>query len=149
MSRMISPLGLQYSVKEFVEGSTGIPTLIRRDEMTLPEEKPYVIVTILPSTSYAISKGKEAVQSKHNLQLDVYGTSKRNISDMHYVLSDLIAFGSFPYYTEDAELTDKILEFSDEVIESPFFADELNKTSGHHSMHFGVSIFVVRHRRNN
>lgn len=149
MSRKITPLGLQYSVKEFVESSTGINTLIRIDGMELPKEKPYIIVTILPSTSYAIAKGREAVQTKYSLQLDVYGESKRSISDIHYELSDLLTFGEFPYFTEDAVITDKTLEFDDEIIESPIFSDEVYKTSDFHSMHFGVSVFIVRHKRLN
>lgn len=146
MRKLFSPLGLQYSVKKFIEDSTDIQTELRRDGMTLPS-KPYMIVTELPSTSYQLSKGKEAVQTKHALQVDMYGESKRDISDMHKEVRDLMMFGRFDYYTEDGVKTDLQLEFDDEIIESPVFSDEYTKESNHHSMHIGADVYIVRHRR--
>lgn len=147
MSRQITTLGIQASIKEFVERSTGIPTHIRRDGMEPPKVKPYVIVTPLPTTSYALSKGKEAIRTHHAMQLDVYGKSKYEISAIQAELSDLVMFGRFPYFTEDGEETTRLLEFEDDVIESPIFSDDLSKTSSHHSVHIGVNVIIVRHKR--
>lgn len=146
MRKLFSPLGLQYSVKKFLEDSTGIETDIRYDGMKVAK-KPRLVVTILPSTTYQISKGKEAVQTKHALQVDVYGRTKREVSDMHWMLSDLLTFGEFVYHTDNGEETDLVLAFDDEIIESPIFSDEYAEESKHHSMHFGVSVFIVRHKR--
>lgn len=146
MSRMVTPLGLENSLKRFVEEFTDYEVFIRRDGLKVPLDTSYVIVTPLPITTVALSKGGEAMRSVHALQYDLFGISKRDISMMQHELRQAIFYNDFRYYTEDNEPTDLWLRFDDEIVESPEFSADLHQTSTHHSVHIGVYVHVVGHR---
>lgn len=143
---MIDTLGIEYSLKKFIEDSTGIPSKIITTELENPKEFPYVYIRNVPSNYEVLSKGRETVEATYNFEIILYNNSKLEMNTNKQKIMRLLMFESFKYYTSNGEATKQYLEVDSGVFESPTFVDALENLSAYYQVSYDFRVITTHHK---
>lgn len=141
----VNSLGLSYSLKEFIEAETSIPTLIKYDGIILPEGKPYALVERRPTARQQLSKGRETVTITYRFQLGIYAESHFESEGYASILNDLFLFRDIPYFDEEGALTEREFAIETDFTTVPIMSDDITKKTTYHMFFMDLEINENKH----
>lgn len=148
MSVYMTDLGVSLSIKQALTYSLGMNVIMRSDDMTYPEEKPFIIVTSLENVNTAVSKARETMNTLYRYQVEVYAESFSNMSEIQNVISDLFMFERITYFTHKGAKTKRTFTVKEDFNEVPLFSDDITDETKSNVLYFDIGVDVAKHKNN-
>lgn len=143
----ITNLGLAYSIEKVVERDVEIPSIIKYDGITLPTDKPYLLIEEFPTTQVQLSKGRETITTTSRFRIGIVAKTYFDLSEYSEKVDDLFTFDTeIQYYTSSGISTDYTFSILPGYIKSPEFSDDKSKDIDKHRVFYDVEIQYNKHK---